>query len=67
MGMNRNHYNTSRTAAMTSRPILEGSPRLATTITQNARQELPKKQLLKERQIPSPRVVEQAMRPAILS
>jgi hypothetical protein len=56
-GMNR-HINTSKTAAMSSRPIFEGSPRLVTTITQGTRQDLPKKQLLKERVVPSPRVVE---------
>jgi hypothetical protein len=56
-GMNR-HINTSKTAAMSSRPIFEGSPRLGTTITQGTRQDLPKKQLLKERVVPSPRGVE---------
>ena len=65
-GMNR-HANASKTAAMSSRPIFEGSPRLGTTITQGTRQDLPKKQLLKERVIPSPRVVEQTWRPAVIT
>lgn len=62
--INRHQVNTSRTAAQGNRPILDAA-RIPTTVTQqprnnmytriSERKDMPSKQLLKERAIPSPK------------